>query len=329
MNKPRINIAISGLGLVTTEKLKIKLREVIPQFFEIYWGKMNDEDIQLVLIHEFFFETENIQKIIFGKNLAYLKVSKDECVQTRIEDNMLYLPIQDIAPLKDWIQQNVLSALQPPPIEEQPQAIVVPEQPVLQQNLAPLDVQFITDVYDHFQRKVHVFDELGSLAIIDHHMHLAWINPKRTLWQTNGSLQYAPATIEDFIEISRKHQDNLENWLFALVWNSPNLCVPPYELAYFKLKFWPQPTSEDRKIILQLSACFMQGAEIQHVATKLGLELPLVQRFITANLAIQNAELVSAKECKFDQDANQQEKNQQEVNGLRSFFGKLKRRFGF
>lgn len=328
MNKPRINIAISGLGLVTTEKLKIKLREVIPQFIEIYWGKMNDPDIQLVLIHEFFFETENIQKIIFSKHLAYLKVSKDECVQTRIEDNMLYLPIQDITPLKDWVQKHLLNHLQPP-VEEKAQPVVVPEQPVLQKNLPALEVQFIADLYDHFQRKVHVFDELGSLAIIDHHMHFAWVNPKRSLFQTNGSLQYAPATIEDFIEISRKYQHNLEDWLFALVWNSPNLCVPPYELAYFKLKFWPQPPAGDRKLILQLSACFIQGAEIQHVATTLGLELPLVQRFITANLAIHNAELVSAKDCQFDQSTAQQEANQKEVNGLRSFFGKLKRRFGF
>lgn len=325
MNKARINIAISGLGLITTEKLKAKLREVIPSSIDIHWGKMNDPEIHLVFIHEFFFETENIQKIIFSNNLAYLKISKDNLTQGSIQDNTLFLPVQDSQILKNWIQTHVLdrhNIVVEAPLETN--ETLVP----LRHDFPLLNVQYIAEIYHDLQRKVHLFDQLGSLAVIDHHMHVAWINPKRMLPHTDGSLQYASATIEDFSAVSRKQQLNLENWLFELLWNSTDLCILPHASAHFKLKFWPQPTRTDRKLILQLSACFIQGAEVQHVANKLGIDIQIVQRFINANLAIHNAELVNAKACQFDQ-TTKNETQQQDVKGLRSFFGKLKRRFGF
>lgn len=174
---------------------------------------------------------------------------------------------------------------------------------------------------------MHIFDQLGSLAIVDHHQHCVWINSQRTQAHTDGSLQYNSAIIEDFSNVSRKYPLNLEDWLFELVWNSHHLCILPHASAHFKIKFWPQPTATDRKLILQLSACFIQGAEIQHVANKLGIDIEVVQRFINANLAIHNAELVNAKTCQFDQNHSQE--SHQDVSTLRSFFGKLKRRFGF
>ncbi|AWL28058.1 hypothetical protein DJ533_05400 [Acinetobacter defluvii] len=321
MNKPRINIAISGLGLVTTEKLKLKLREVIPSSLDIHWGKLNEAEIHLVLIHEFFFETANIQKIIFSNNLAYLKISKDNFSQKDIIDHTLYLPIQDTKYLKSWLETHVLAKLQielAPPLGNL--STPSPDFPLL-------DVQFIADIYDNLHRKVHIFDQLGSLAIVDHHQHCVWINSQRTQAHTDGSLQYNSAIIEDFSNVSRKYPLNLEDWLFELVWNSHHLCILPHASAHFKIKFWPQPTATDRKLILQLSACFIQGAEIQHVANKLGIDIEVVQRFINANLAIHNAELVNAKTCQFDQNHSQE--SHQDVSTLRSFFGKLKRRFGF
>ena len=327
MNKPRINIAISGLGLITTEKLKSKLREVIPQSIDIHWGKMNEQDIHLVFIHEFFFETENIQKIIFSNHLTYLKISKDQLIQGTIEDNTLSLPVQDTAVFKNWIKNHVLDQFNIQ-IEADPDAETDNVSIPILRDFPRLNVQYIADIYDDLQRKVHVFDQLGSLAVIDHHQHVAWINPKRLPPYTDGSLQYASASIENFSAVSRKHQVNLENWLFELLWNSTELCVLPHASAHFKLKFWPQPTHKDRKLILQLSACFIQGAEVQHVANKLGIDVQVAQRFINANLAIRNAELINAKACQFDQNTKN-ENQQQDVSGLRSFFGKLKRRFGF
>lgn len=325
MNKPRINIAISGLGLITTEKLKAKLREVIPQSIDLHWGKINEPEIHLVFIHEFFLETENIQKIIFSNHLTYLKISSDDQTQGIIKNNTLSLPVQDTMALKNWIKTHVLDRLNFA-IEIEPQPIEVTAAP-LRHDFPLLDAQFITGIYDDLQRKVHVFDQRGSLAVIDHHLHVAWINPKRTPLYTDGSLQYASASIENFVDVSRKHQVNLENWLFELMWNSTDVCLLPHASAHFKLKFWPQPSIKDRKLILQLSACFIQGAEIQHVANKLGVDLRVVQNFINANFAIRNAELVNAKACQFDQQTKNED--QPDVSGLRSFFGKLKRRFGF
>lgn len=84
-----------------------------------------------------------------------------------------------------------------------------------------------------------------------------------------------------------------------------------------------------RKVVLQLSASFILGAEISEVSKKLNIPLKTVQRFIAANQIINNIEMISAKDALFGISKTNQTVQQEEVSVITSFFGKLKRRFGF
>ncbi|MEG0482835.1 MAG: hypothetical protein RR575_08165 [Acinetobacter sp.] len=324
MNNQCINIAISGLGLTTSDELKIRLRKLLPNNIGINWTNISDQNINCILINEHFFDHDNIQNIIQNKKIPYLKISKHSDPDGSTDENLLCFPINDELTLKDWVNIKLLNRVCQP--EQKPEVIL--DQIDSEYSLETKEIEFFTDIFQQDIRKILINDQFGTLAIIDHHAHLAWLEPTREEYKTDLSIQYAAANTTDFIKVSRKQHHNLENWLFNLIWKNPNIItIPPEDKAY-RLKFWPQPNMTDKKILLQLSACFILGAEIQHVANKLNIPVQTVQHFIAANLAISNAELILAKNCQFNKppETENQTENQ---SFLKGFFGKLKSRFKF
>lgn len=316
MKNSCINISIVGLGLATTEEIKIIFRINLHEKIGINWTNVTDKNLDCLLINEVFFDNENIQKIIREKKIPYLKISKNLDSKSQESDHYLYLPLTDNTALKRFINAHLIHKIHPAnaesDIEEQPKNLL-----------------FFIDLYKQDSRKVHITDQFGTLAIIDHHAHFAWLEPSRQKIKSDQSIAYKNALTSDFIKVSRKRQLNLENWLFILIWNSEHLVQVPDPSLYYRIRYWPQPSHESRKVILQLSASFILGAEISEVSTRLNIPLDKVQRFVAANQAINNVEIISPKEMSFGVTKMNDAIHHEEVSLLTSFFGKLKRRFGF
>jgi hypothetical protein len=69
---------------------------------------------------------------------------------------------------------------------------------------------------------------------------------------------------------------------------------------YYKIFYWPQPNQNiDQKIILQLSACFIQGAQLCKVANDLNLPIETVQQFICACLISMNGKRILKSESNY------------------------------
>ena len=94
------------------------------------------------------------------------------------------------------------------------------------------EIDFFAALFHHDSRKVILNDHLGTIAIIDHHAHLAWLEATREEYQTDRSIHYTAAVTADFIKVSRKRQFNLENWLFKLT-SSTNSSIGSF-VSYFK-----------------------------------------------------------------------------------------------
>ncbi|WP_089605784.1 hypothetical protein [Acinetobacter piscicola] len=327
MNNQCINIAISGLGLTTSDELKIRLRKLLPNNIGINWTNISDQNINCILINEHFFEHDNIQNIIQSKKIPYLKISKHSDQDGSTDENLLCFPINDELTLKDWVNIKLLNHSSNQP-EQKPALILDHIDTDLKVAVDAKEIDFFTNIYQQDIRKILINDQFGTLAIIDHHAHLAWLEPTREAYRTDLSIQYTAANTTDFIKVSRKQHHNLENWLFNLIWQNPNIITIPSQDKSYRLKFWPQPNMADKKILLQLSGCFILGAEIQHVANKLNISVQTVQHFIAANFAINNVEIIPTKDCQFNKPSETE--NQTENQGfLKSFFGKLKSRFKF
>ena len=332
MNNQCINIAISGLGLTASDDLKIRLRKILPNNIGINWTNVTDQNINCILINEQFFDNDNIQNIIHNKNIPYLKISKHCEHNESVEDNLLCIPIHDELILRNWVNIQLLKK------NEQSGENQIDSENFADERLATeksineqykiKDIHYFTDMYNQESRKLILSDQLGAVAIIDHYAHFAWLEASREEFKTDPTIEYKAANTHDFIKVSHKSQFNLENWLFNLIWRCPEITTVPTVGQYYRLKFWPQPNEVDKKILLQLTACFILGAEIEQVSNKLNIPNKTVQNFIAANLVIQNAELISAKDCQFDRtpETNTHTENK---GFLKSFFGKLKNKFKF
>ena len=131
MNNQYINIAISGLGITTSDDLKIRLRKILPNNIGINWTSVADQNINCLLINEHFFDNTNIQNIIQKRNIPYLKISKHSEYTESAENNLLCIPIYDECTLKNWIYNKLLKS--PTTTETQisdPQPISNPQYPV-------------------------------------------------------------------------------------------------------------------------------------------------------------------------------------------------------
>ena len=324
MNNQCINIAISGLGLTTSDDLKIRLRKILPTNIGINWTNITDQNINCILINEQFFENSNIQNIIQNKKIPYLKVSRSCENSESAEQNILNIPINDECTLKNWVYIKLLNRTAQ--VENDIEETFIETTPITDDEYETKELDFFTNLYQQDTRKNMLRDQMGTIGIIDYHAHFVWLEATRDEYQTDRSIQYSAASTLDFIKVSRKRQLNLEDWLFNLIWKNLGLIVLPAPDKYYRLKFWVQPNDVDKKRLLQLSAAFIRGAEIQYVADKFNMSVNVVQHFIAAQIAIQNAEIIPARESQFDKAPINEEHNENK-GVLKSFFGKLKSRF--
>lgn len=318
MNGHCINIAISGISLKVSDELKIELRKTIPNEFGINWINISDPNLDLLLINENFFDTEGIQRIIQQKQLPCLKISKGQGSCQIEEDNTLYLPFQQTDALKNWIHLRLLSYIS----NQQPKNDSL-------SNHNAVSEKFLKDMLNPENARLHLFDDHGTLAIIDTRSQIAWLEPTRIHTQTNHSFKYEFATTFDFTKVSRKVEYDLQDWLWNLFWHSLEFQrLAPNENEYFKIEHWPQPSqSADRKITLLLSACFIQGAQLSQVATQLKIPIQTVQQFIAACIISNNGDIIPATESHYLKSEAAEQPVEQH-NFFNKFFGKIRRRFG-
>lgn len=315
MSNKCINIAISGLSLSVSDDLKNKIRQVIPTDYGINWSNLSEPKIDILLINEAFFETPNIQQLINKYHFAILKVSKEKYTSGTIENDILYLPLENESSLKRWLDESFLSRLSNP--------LANHKDTLVQQ----LDLNFIREMFDPENGRLHLFDEKGTLAVVDTRTEQVWIEPTRLTQSTNHTFNYDLAKTSDFVKVSRKRSYDLQNWMWNLFFKSPVFMQFSPDQGYFKLHYWPQPINNNQqKNILRMSACFIQGAEISVVAKRLNINENIVRQFVAASIATNMIEQINASASHYA--ADEKPANDEEQGVIHKFFSKLRRRFG-
>ncbi|KRI49313.1 hypothetical protein APC42_02565 [Acinetobacter pittii] len=320
MDRHCINIATSGLSLKVSDELKTLIRNLISNKYDINWVNISNIHIDLLLINENFFDSDNIQNILQKKKCPYLKISKTPSKNGyQVDEHTLHLPLEKVESLLSWIEINLLSYL-----NKKNTAVVsdLSNEPLV------IDDKFIRNLHSPENARLHIFDDKGTLAIIDNRTQIAWLEPSRQHTQTNQSFNFTFANTSDFTKVSRKKDYYLQDWLWNLIWNSNNFENLASKDSYFKIDHWPQPYQKEyRKVSLQLSACFIQGAKITDVANQLNLSIDDVLRFVTACLMANNGKFVSASKCTYTPNLYLENSNT-ENHFFKNFIGKIRRRFG-
>ena len=176
--------------------------------------------------------------------------------------------------------------------------------------------------------KLHLYDQHGTIAIIDSAKNLAWLNKDRAETGTDFSFQYDFASTSDLLKVTRRETQILQDWLWNFFWNSPSFAQIAPEDGHYKIHYWPKPAHPlHKKRIFQISACFIQGAKISKLAEQHAIPLLTLRQFITASMASGNIEKINAWESHYRTTEPVEKTEQQSL--IKSFFGKLRFKFGF
>ena len=321
MNKQYINIAIAGLSIHDSDELKHQLSNILPHHFNIQWKTASDVNLDCLFIHEHFYDTEGIQRILNTKSLPWLKISRDQDLSGRVQLDTLYFPLSNSHDLNQWVSQHILKQ----------QNVYSPEfneQPSLPKN-NNFNEKFFRDMLDkRVHTKMHLYDDQGTLGIIDLNKNVVWLNTERNAKHTDFSFQYDLATTTDLTRVSRKEYIILQDWLWNLFWFTPGFQQIAPEDGDFKIYFWPKPDDQaNRKYIFKLSAYFIQGANIHEISQAHDIPLNIIRQFIAANMAIDNCEPISKRQKNYTPPDIKQQPS--EEGFIKSFFGKLRTKFGF
>lgn len=167
-----------------------------------------------------FFDSDNIQNILQKKRCPYLKITKTPSQNGyQLDEHTLHLPLEKVESLLDWLQINLISYL------NQKKTVVVSDlsnEPML------IDDKFIRNLHSPKHAKLYLFDDKGTLAIIDNRTQMAWLEPSRQQTQTNQSFDFTFAKTSDFTKVSRKKNYYLQDWLWNLIWHSKKLWKSSY-----------------------------------------------------------------------------------------------------
>lgn len=349
--KNEVNIAIFGLSLSVLDELKNKIRLMLPANIDINWTNIAEPNLDCIMINDVFFSSSNIQNLIQNKQLNYLRLVKDENRGGSIEEDVLYIPLNNASALNQWIERHVLgkaSSTSTPAITPSNSSYTTQgsmqtartstvhqssyDSSNFQQSPAKVSSQILNEIFDAKNGNIQLFDASGKIAIAQANTERVWLlTPKRS---TDGSLNYTYATAQDVKDCQNAPVADLRLWMFNLAWNSHQaLNFEVSTQKYYKLLFWPQATSgHDRKDIIRISSCFAKGASIEQVANHLKISHNLIERYILACLASHLITEIPAEQAKLvkfavpEQQATPQQVEQ--ASAVKSFFGRLRKRLG-
>lgn len=174
--------------------------------------------------------------------------------------------------------------------------------------------------------KLHLFDNQGTLAIIQIEKNQAWINNSRTSLTTNFSFDCEVSTTTALTKVNRKETIILNDWVWNLFWNTQDIAIAlSPEDGHFRIHYWPKPFDHNtKKIIFQLAACFIQGGKISTISEQLNIPIDTVRRFIGANITINNIEKINIWDKHYTPPVSNEKS--EDVSFIKNFFNSLRKK---
>ena len=328
--KKAFNVAIFGLNLETLDQMKNQLLLSVPTDVNVQWVNISSNEIDLLLVNDMFFDSPNIQRVI-QQQKSYLRLVKDVNQAGSIIEDKLFYPFTRLNQLVEWLQQRYFNYMgrQVNPIEDN-FVLNSARNSAAQYSQTKVDHKSVfNEIFTPRNGYIQLYDHTGFLALIDTRTERVWFEQNQELYSLKDSINQTYAK-NSFVRemIKDKTPYDLRTWLWHAISHSGDLDLPEVDADHvFKLNIWPQfEKSLDRKDNLKIAACFALGAKVQDVQQHPGISLERVKKFVAIAQTLKLGELIEADAAKFS--IEQKQENSGQVNKLRSFFGKLRKKLG-
>ena len=328
--KKAFNVAIFGLNLETLDQMKNQLLLSVPTDVNVQWVNISSNEIDLLLVNDMFFDSPNIQRVI-QQQKSYLRLVKDVNQAGSIIEDKLFYPFTRLNQLVEWLQQRYFNYMgrQVNPIEDN-FVLNSARNSAAQYSQTKVDHKSVfNEIFTPRNGYIQLYDHTGFLALIDTRTERVWFEQNQELYSLKDTINQTYAK-NSFVRemIKDKTPYDLRTWLWHAISHSGDLDLPEVDADHvFKLNIWPQfEKSLDRKDNLKIAACFALGAKVQDVQQHPGISLERVKKFVAIAQTLKLGELIEADAAKFS--IEQKQENSGQVNKLRSFFGKLRKKLG-
>ena len=328
--KKAFNVAIFGLNLETLDQMKNQLLLSVPTDVNVQWVNISSNEIDLLLVNDMFFDSPNIQRVI-QQQKSYLRLVKDVNQAGSIIEDKLFYPFTRLNQLVEWLQQRYFNYMgrQVNPIEDN-FVLNSARNSAAQYSQTKVDHKSVfNEIFTPRNGYIQLYDHTGFLALIDTRTERVWFEQNQELYSLKDTINQTYAK-NSFVHemIKDKTPYDLRTWLWQAISHTGDLDLPEVDADHvFKLDIWPQfEKSLDRKDNLKIAACFALGAKVQDVQQHLGISLERVKKFVAIAQTLKLGELIEADAAKFS--IEQKQENSGQVNKLRSFFGKLRKKLG-
>ena len=316
--KKSLNIAIFGLSLKVLNELKNQILSSLPHHVEVNWVNIADKNIDLLLVHDAFFESTSIQKVIAQIQLQYLRLIKLPEQSGMIINDTLAYPIHQPQHLRQWLADKFFNYVMDYSIEQENK-----------KNVANNPTQVIAQCLNSRNGFIRLFDYWGFLALVDTMTERVWVNPKHPASCFDQSLNHTYAT-NQFVQETIKTipAQDLKSWLWKMAMQSQSIKLEPFSSEkYFKLTTWPKFENHyERRQLIKIATCFAQGAQIQSVTSHLNLSKTQVKQFVYVAKILNLGTWIEEKDAKFKPIST--ESNSVQMGKVQSFFKKLRKKLG-
>lgn len=300
-----LKIAIFGLIAIDSDKIKKQIVQCLPSEMQIQWVTISEAKIDILFVHNSFFDTPGIQKVLKEKVGRYLRLSQENGQFGTIIQDQLFFPILRVGPLKIWLSEFVLNIKTD---ADTPKSEAIARIEPLRQNqsleinnsrsFATIFAELFVPRNDYLQ----LFDTKGLIAIVDTRTERVWVDRSKVKIQFDESLKqsYMPARLVNTESLGKQVYD-LRVWLWPNISCLPKTFFPIIDRKKnFKLDIWPQfENNAQRRNNLKMAVCFEVGANIEQVQQYLNLSEEAVLNFVNSAYLLKLGRYIDASEVEF------------------------------
>ncbi|OTG83696.1 hypothetical protein [Acinetobacter sp. ANC 4648] len=311
--KEEIRIAIFGLSLNVLENMKQKVHLMYDDTIHIHWANIADPKLNILLVNDMFFASPTIQNLVGTQKIPYLRLINKQDKSGRIEGDKLFLPFIESDEIRKWFKDRYLQVPVNPKVER-----------VIAYRAKSLDIhKVIQEFLNERNGNLQIFDSYGNIALMNTRTEQIWMEQGKNIQSTDTTLNYTYATMQKAQSVSDIQGLDLRYWLWNTLWRSESLVKDSSSKVFYKLQYWPQPsTAKDRQDIFKIAACFERGASMVQIEKKLGISMPIIQKFVSTALFANVLKEIDESEAQLIIQTKPTEST------LRGFFGKLRLKLG-
>lgn len=332
-----VNIAIFGLNLELVNRIKEQVIHALPSHLSIRWVTIAEPTIDLLLVNDLFFHSNNIQRILSSNVKNYLRLVKSELYAGEILDDQLFYPFFHSDDFNFWMQEVFINETEKTgEIEKETSNFgFLPVEPVInKQNHQFKSLSSVEKVLDEVfiprNGFIQLFDHQGFFALVDTRTERVWLKeenyPRKFNFEAGLGQTYTTNQFVQFFTQSRVALD-LRIWLWQVLSQSDFKPAPILDEKCFKLDIWPHfSKSFERKNLLKLTTCFSLGAQIKDIENHLDISKETIEHFIQLCLFLRLGYFIDEDKVTFSPKKIEQDKDQ--LYNIKSFFGRLRKKLG-